>query len=128
MLNVEIRFNDTIAKYNLFQQAAVALMQEIHSLSPEMIYHRCERLTAMHHEMMENKEQLFSMMEFFGPGILETSYIGDFQRALDKSITACEALYQEILAYRELLGSVDKPTTPAITDHFTSIPSGTTVQ
>lgn len=128
MLNVEIHFNDTIAKYNLFHQAAVTLLQELHTLSPDKIYHRCATLTAMHHDLMENKDQLFSMMEFLGPGILETAYIGDFQRALDRSITACNSLYQEILAYRELLGSVDRPTTPAITNHFTPISPGTTVQ
>ncbi|KAB2888463.1 MAG: hypothetical protein F9K32_16400 [Desulfobulbaceae bacterium] len=127
MLNVEIRFNTTIAKYNMFHQAAVALLQEIRSLSPDMIYHRCERLTAMHQELMENKEQLFSLMEFVGPGILETSYIGDFQRSLDKSIAACEALYREILLYRENLNAQVREDAHEV-DIFSLIPPGTTIQ
>jgi hypothetical protein len=105
-MNVEIYFNETIARYNLFKQAAVVLIKDVPSLSPEEIYYRCEKLTAMHQELLEKKEQLFIIVEFFGPGILDTAYIGEFQRTLDKSISACDSLYQEILTYRKKLEEI----------------------
>lgn len=105
MQTVEMYFNDTIEKYSLFKQAAVSLIQEIPSLSPELISNRCDDLTAMHHELTVNKEQFFIIMEFMGPGILETSHIGEFQRALDKSILACDNLYAKILVYKNELTS-----------------------
>ena len=105
MQTVEMYFNDAIEKYSLFKEAAVSLIQEITSLPPEVIYHRCEDLTAMHQELTENKEQFFIVMEFLGPGILNTSHIGEFQRALDKSIHACDTLYAKILVYKNELTS-----------------------
>lgn len=128
MLNVELYFNETIAKYNLFRQAAVTLLQDVRLLSPEGIYHRCELLTTMHRELMENKEQLFTMMEFFGPGILDTAYIGDFQRTLDKSVATCEALYQEILVYRGNLSTRNTNDVVQEADFYSLIPPETPIQ
>ena len=103
MQSPELYFNDIITKLNLFKQAAVVFMQEVLSLKPEELRQRSEDLTVRHKELLENKEQLIIIMEFFGPGILDTSYICEFQRALDKSIIACDELYKEILVYRESL-------------------------
>ncbi len=100
MHSVEMYFNDTIAKYNLFKQAATSLVNGVHSLTPEDVYQRCEMLSTMLKELTENKEQFFAVLEFFGPGVLDTSAIGEFQRALDKSILASNALYAEILNYK----------------------------
>lgn len=127
MLNVELYFNETIAKYNLFKQAAVKLLRDVRLLSPEEIHDRCKRLTGMHKELMENKEQLFTIIEFVGPGILETGYIGDFQRALDKSVAACDALYQEILIYRNNLSAQEQKDLNEV-DFFSLIPPETTIQ
>lgn len=98
-------FIDTIEKYNLFKQAANSLIQEIHSLTPDDVHQSCKRLSTMQKELTENKEQFFIIMEFMGPGLLDTSSIGQFQRALDKSILACDTLYEEILTYRHNLAS-----------------------
>ena len=96
MQSVEMYFNDTIAKYNLFKQAVCVLIQESSSLSPFCIDQRCQKLAVMHHDLQKDKEQLFVIMEFFGPGILETSFIGELQRALSASILACDTLYEEV--------------------------------
>ena len=127
MLSVEIYFNDTIAKYNLFKQAAVKLLQEVRLLSPEEIHDRCKHLTEMHRELMENKEQLFTIIEFVGPGILDTGYIGDFQRALDKSVAACDALYQEIVVYRNTMSAQEQKHHHEV-DFFSLIPPETPIQ
>lgn len=103
MQSIEMYFNDTIAKYSLFKQAATVLIQEIPSLQPLDLFHRCEDLSALHQEITQEKEQLFIRMEFMGSGILDTSYIGEFQRALDKSILACDTLHAEITIYKNSL-------------------------
>ncbi len=105
MQTIEMYINDTIAKYSLFKQAATQLIQEIPSLQPRDILHRCEDLTSQHKKIDQDKEQLFIRIEFMGPSILDTSYIGEFQRALDKTILACDLLHTEIAIYRESLAS-----------------------
>ena len=105
MQSIEMYFHDTIEKYNLFKQAACSLIQEVHGLAAEDIYQRCKDLSTMQHELTENKDQLFILMEFIGPGFLDTSSVGEFQRALDKSILVCDTLYSEILIYKNNLVS-----------------------
>ncbi len=100
MQSVEMYFFCTIEKYDLFKQAATSLVLGVHSLTPEEIYQRCERLSIMLKEITENKEQFFTVLEFLGPGCLDTSSIGEFQRALEKTILASEALYVEVLNYK----------------------------
>lgn len=103
MQTVEMCFNDTIAKYSLFKQAATLLIEEIPSLTPEAIHLRCADLRTLQQELTDNKDYLFDLMEFMGPGILDTAYIGEFQRALNTSILSCDALYAEILSCQDNL-------------------------
>lgn len=103
MQSANMYFNDTIEQCNLFRQAALSIIEKIHTLTPDDIYHRCETLSTMLKELTENREQFFIVLEFFGPGILDTNSIGEFQRALDKSILSCDALYAEILLYKQNL-------------------------
>ncbi len=103
MQSVEMYFNDMIAKHNLFKQTASLLIQEVPSLTPNDINHRCESLSTLRKELAEDNDQLSIRMEFMGPGILDTSYIGEFQRALDKSILTCDSLYAELLTYKDAL-------------------------
>jgi hypothetical protein len=105
MQSVEMYFNDMIAKHNLFKQAATLLIQEVPSLAPHDIHHRCEGLSILRKELTENNDQLAILMEFMGPGLLNTSYIGEFQRALDKSLLTCNSLYAEILVYKNKMTS-----------------------
>jgi hypothetical protein len=108
MQTIEMYFNDTIANYSLFKQTATSLMQAIPSLTPDDIFNRCADLSNLHKEVAKNKEQLFIIMEFMGPGILDTAFIGEFQRVLDTSILACDTLYAEILNYKVNLLSCRK--------------------
>lgn len=100
MQSVEWHFADTIEKLGILTHAANALVGEIPSLSPGDVQKRCEILNGMQQKLSEDKEQFFAIMEFVGPGILDTSYIGEFQRALDNSILACDTLHAAILKYK----------------------------
>ncbi len=100
MQTIEMCFNNTIEKHSIFKQAATSLIQEISTLSPAEIDHRCQELEILYNDLTSNKEYLFTLMEFIGPGILDTSYIGEFQRAVDKSIATCDNLYNKVFEYR----------------------------
>lgn len=103
MQTIEIYFADAIEKHGLFKEAAASLIQEISSLTPGAIDRRCKELTGLNQELLADKNHLCALMEFIGPGILDTSYVGEFQRALDKSIAVCDELYKEIHIYRQNL-------------------------
>ena len=103
MQSVEMYFNETIEKYNIFRHAMDTLTLRVHSLTADDINKRCEMLSTMLKELTENKEQFFAILEFSGPGILDTSHIGEFQRALDQSIVAGNALHVEMLNYKRNL-------------------------
>jgi hypothetical protein len=105
MKTVEMLFNETIADYSLFKHAAASLIQEIPSLTPNDINHRCAELSSMIRAITDNKSHLFDLMEFIGPGVLDTSCVGEFQRILDKSILACDTLYADLLVYKNTLTS-----------------------
>jgi hypothetical protein len=105
MKSVEMYFNDTIAEYSHFKHAATMLIQEIPSLPPSEINQRCAELSSMIRAITDNKSHLFDLMEFMGLGILDTSYIGEFQRVLDKSILACDTLYADLLTYKDAFTS-----------------------
>lgn len=100
MQTIEMCFNNTIEKHSIFKQATTLLIQEIASLSPSEIYGRCQELEILYRDLVSNKDYLFTLMEFMGPGVLDTSYIGEFQRALDKSIAVCDTLYKEVINYK----------------------------
>ena len=100
MQTIEMYFNAAIARYRLFEQTTLLLKQDIPSLTPDDIQLRSTELAVMQKELTENKNHLFDLIEFIGPGVLDTSFIGEFQRALEKSIHACDDLYAEILTYR----------------------------
>ncbi len=100
MQTVEMQFIDAIHNYGLFQQAATLLIEEIPGLTPDDIYQRCSELAALQCELTEGQSHLFVLMEFVGPEILDQPFIGEFQRALQKSIRTSDMLRAEILHYK----------------------------
>ena len=103
MQTVEMHFSDAIQKYTLFEKAAALFIEEIPSLTPDDVYHRCRKLRTLQQELTDKQNHLFDLMEFIGPEILERSFIGEFQRALKQSISTCDTLHAEILQYRNML-------------------------
>jgi len=100
MRSVEQYFNDTIEKYRQLKQATLTLVAAIHSLSPIEIENCCNALTALQRELAVDNDQLSSLMEDIGPEILNSSYLGEYQRAMDKSILACDTLQAAMDIYK----------------------------
>ncbi len=103
MQTVEMHFSNAIQEHSLFNQAALLLIQEITELAPDDICNRCTELTTLQQELADNQNHLFTLMEFVGPEILNTSFVGEFQRALQQSILTCDALHAAVLDYKKAL-------------------------
>jgi hypothetical protein len=101
MESVEWYFNDSIEKLDVFTLAAAALVKEIPLLPPGDVQQRCAALINIQQKLSQDKELFFAIIEFVGPGVLDTSCIGEFQRALDKSILTCDILQSVVLKYRQ---------------------------
>ncbi len=100
MQSVEMYFNKTINKFRRLKQDTFLLIDDIPLLSPIEIDNRCNALTTLQQEITDDNDQLCLLMEDIGPDILETSYIGEYQRAMDKSIHACDSLRLEMRLHR----------------------------
>ncbi|MBV5329161.1 MAG: hypothetical protein JZU65_16300 [Chlorobium sp.] len=100
MRSVEQYFNDTIEKYSQLKQATLTLVEAIHGLSPIEIENRCNALTTLQRELAVDNDQLNLLMEDIGPEILNNSYLGEYQRAMDKSILAYDTLQAAMHIYR----------------------------
>ncbi|MDK9707978.1 MAG: hypothetical protein OEL83_13090 [Desulforhopalus sp.] len=105
MHSVEWYFNDTIEQLSMLTLTATNLVKEIPTLTPSDVRLRCQQLSTMQEKLSEDKEQFFAIMDFVGRGVLDTFYIGEFQRALDKSVLACDSLHAVILQYKSKINS-----------------------
>jgi hypothetical protein len=101
MESVEWYFADSIEKLDVFILAAATLVDELPSLQANDIQQRCEALIGIQEKLSQDKEFFFTLIEFLGPGVLSTTYIGEFQRALDKSILTCDILQSAVVKYRQ---------------------------
>lgn len=106
MQTVAIYLTDTIKKYLQFQQATDRLRAALPGLSPGEINSRCQHLTTLQRAITADNDQLCLLMEEVGPEILDTAEVGEYQRAMDRSILACESLRQEILLHRQQVGGL----------------------
>ncbi len=100
MQTVEMYFNEKIEEYRRFKQDTFTLIEDIRLLSPIELGNRCDALATQKQEIIHDHAHLCLIMEDIGPEILNTSYIGEYQRALDKSILACDMLQAEIHSYK----------------------------
>ena len=100
MYAMESFIGEAVARYQRFNQAATELLAKIPRLSPELIEQRSQTLAEMQQQLGDDQEHFFTLMEFFGPELLETAAIGEFQRVLDCSIHTLGVLHAELLVYR----------------------------
>ena len=103
MQTVEMYFNEKIEQYRQLKNDTFILIEDIPLLSPVELGNRCDALSTQQQKIVHDHEHLCLVMEDIGPEILNTSYIGEYQRALDKSILAYDILQTEIYSYRNKL-------------------------
>ena len=103
MKTTEDIFRDSIDQYKVLITDASDLNKRIENLSPEEILHRCESLQKQQNRQAKIDKFIIEIMLDFGPGILETPYIGEYQEMLDKAMQACDEVALKAQAIRTRL-------------------------
>ncbi len=98
-------FHEAIVQYQRLEQETINLANEIAALSPEEILNRCTSLQEMQEDIAEKDAALVELMKFIGPDILNTPFLGEYQRALDKAIKASDRVSQKAHAQKAILAS-----------------------
>ncbi|MBV5318096.1 MAG: hypothetical protein JZU50_09815 [Desulfobulbaceae bacterium] len=101
MQTVAMYFSETIEKYRQLKQVTDLLTEEMPLLAPHELGSRCRVLSELQREINNDNHQLCLLMEEIGPEILDTASIGEYQRAMDKSILACDMLQAGMRFYRD---------------------------
>ncbi|MBL4902508.1 hypothetical protein JYT85_00405 [Desulfocapsa sp. AH-315-G09] len=103
MKTTEDLFRDSINQYKTLITDASALSEIIPNLSPDEILHRCKDLKKQQHEQLLIDNFIVEIMVTSGPQILETPYIGEYQRILNEAMTAFDAVAVQAKAIRKTI-------------------------
>lgn len=90
MKTTEDLFRESIDQYKILIADAYDLSKIITDLSPDEILNRCENLQKQQNEQLIIDKFIIEIMVDSGAQILETPYIGEYQRILDKAMQACD--------------------------------------
>jgi hypothetical protein len=103
MKTTEELFRGSINKYKILITEASELSKSIATLSPDEIMERCGNLQKQQNQQVEIDKFIVEIMVDCGPRILETPYIGEYQRILDKAMQACDEVALKAKAIRKTL-------------------------
>lgn len=103
MKTTEDLFRESIDQYKTLISDASDLSKTIANLSPNEILRRCENLQKLQNKQAEIDKFIIEIMLDSGPHILETPYIGEYQRMLDKAMQACDEVSLKAQAIRATL-------------------------
>ncbi len=103
MKTAENIFRESIDQYKALITDASDFNKIIENLSPEEILQRCEILQKQQNEQAKIDKFIIEIMLDFGPRILETPYIGEYQKILDKAMQACDEVAWKAQAIRTRL-------------------------
>jgi len=103
MKTTEDLFRDSIDQYKMLITDASDLSEIIPNLSPDEILHRCNSLQKQQNEQIVIDNFIVEIMVDSGPQILETPYIGEYQRILDEAMTAFDEVALKAKAIKKTI-------------------------
>jgi hypothetical protein len=103
MKTTEAIFRESIDQYKILINNASALSKIIADLAPAEILRCCKTLQKQQRKQGEVDKFIIEIMLDSGPRILETPYIGEYQRVLDKAMQACDEVALKAKAIRTTL-------------------------
>jgi len=98
-------FQGSIDHYQELIRGAEDLYDNMASLSPDMILERCNQLRQLLKEQKETDKFILDIMLDIGPSILDTPYIGEYQRVLDNAKQYSDKVASKARILRTLLQS-----------------------
>ena len=90
MKTTEDLFRESIDQYKILIADASNLSKVITNLSPDEILHRCKNIQQQQNKQIVIDNFIVEIMLDSGPEILESPYIGEYQRILDEAMLACD--------------------------------------
>ena len=103
MKTTEKLFRESIDHYNLLIIAAENLNKKMATLSPNDILHCCHKLQKQQKQQAKTDLFIIDVMLDSGPDILQETYIGEYQRILQKAIHQCDELAVKAKEIRSIL-------------------------
>ncbi|MCK5664472.1 MAG: hypothetical protein KAI17_13365 [Thiotrichaceae bacterium] len=96
-------FQESIDQYKSLLTDASDLSKSMTELSLDEVLHRCNNLQERHNKQIKIDAFLIDVMLETGPEILNTPYIGEYQRILDMAILACDEVSMKAKAIRSTM-------------------------
>ncbi len=103
MKTPEDLFHESILYYQKLIRNATDLSDRISDLSPEEILEKCKQLQGQRKKQMANDAFIIEIMSDTGSEILNESFVGEYQRTLDKAIHAYDKVTSKAKTIKTLL-------------------------
>ena len=103
MKTTEDIFRESIVQYRALIADASDLHKIMGNLSPDEISQRCKNLQKQQNKQAKTDKFIIEIMLDFGPEILETPYIGEYQEMLDKAMQVCNEVSLKAKAIKATL-------------------------
>lgn len=96
-------FRESIEQYKYLTDQTNSLASKMAGLSPEEILQHCEELQQLQQKQAVVDTFILEVMADNGPQILDTQYIGEYQRIMNKAIQSCDKVASKAKTIRTLL-------------------------
>lgn len=96
-------FRESIEQYKYLIDQTNSLASKMAGLSPEEILQHCEELQQLQQKQAVVDTFILEIMADNGPQILDTQYIGEYQRIMNKAIQSCDKVASKAKTIRTLL-------------------------
>ncbi len=103
MKTTEDLFRESTEQYQQLIQNIADLSSHMASSTPEEILKHCEELQEMQKKQAKLDKFIVEIMNDLGPQILETPYVGEYQRMLDNALQSCNEVAAKAKTLRALL-------------------------
>jgi len=98
-------FQESIERYKYLIDQTNSLASKMAGLSPEEILQHCEDLQKLQQKQAVVDKFILEVMTDNGPQVLDTQYIGEYQRIVNKAIQSCDKVASKAKTIRTLLQS-----------------------
>jgi hypothetical protein len=96
-------FEKTIDKYKNFIGVVEGIERDMSSLPAEEILALCEKVRKLQEEISPDDKKIAEIMSITGSDIMDTPFIGEYQRILDRAEHACESLSSKAHIHKAIL-------------------------
>ncbi|GEM_PF-1271419 len=105
MKTPEDLFRESISLYKKLIKNATFLSEQMVSMTAEEILMKCEQLRELQAKQVATDSFIIEIMQDSGPGILDTPYVGEYQRTLKKALQSYDKVSAKAQTIKMLLST-----------------------